>query len=337
MRMAKSVSRVLIASAMLSPAWGLPPQNAAQPETTSTVTLQNVEQRLGPFTIAGQSFNIVLHNKRIVGAPSGDFGQTLVKLEIHDQSGAVLYQKAFAYQLEGTKFQQVVTASAQLLPGDNLTGLLVSYTHQPIAPGNEQSWQVFGFRNGKLALFDQPDSAESAMNTPGQFTGVIARAPNGAVPMPIRGPLDSSELRVWTGEFYVIVPLRVDWRSGNLMAGQRCLETGMGGLRETGCDMRVEAERTPSSAEFNFARLFPTPEENLGTNVQHAVIKKGADVQLLKARSIVTWTVDEDVMRIGFPNLWLKVLIDNNTENEGWIHGEQDFAAVGLPPRGPPR
>ena len=78
MRMAKSVSRVLIASAMLSPAWGLPPQNAAQPHTTSTVTLQNVDQRLGPFTIAGQSFTIVLHNKRIVGAPSGDFGQTLV-------------------------------------------------------------------------------------------------------------------------------------------------------------------------------------------------------------------------------------------------------------------
>src|SRR5712691_10140350 len=115
MRMANSVSRVLIASALLSAAWGQPPQNAAQPDTTSTVTLQNFDQRLGPFTIAGQSFTIVLHNKRIVGAPSGNFGQTLVKLEIHDQSRAFLYQKAFAYQLEGTKFQQVVSASAFFL------------------------------------------------------------------------------------------------------------------------------------------------------------------------------------------------------------------------------
>ncbi|PYX93441.1 MAG: hypothetical protein DMG71_15255, partial [Acidobacteria bacterium] len=62
---------------------------------------------------------------------------------------------------------------------------------------------------------------------------------------------------------------------------------------------------------------------------------KGADVQLLKARSIATWVQDGDVMRLQFPDLWLKVIIDNNTDNEGWIHGEQDLAAVGLPTRSP--
>jgi len=334
MRTAKLLSGIVAASALLSPCWAQQ-SNRAEPSTKSALTVESIEQRLGPFTIAGQSFTLMLQNNRVAGAPAGTLGQTLAKLEVRDQSGAVLYQKAFAHQLEGNKFYEVVTASARLLAGDNLTGLLVTYTHQPAQPGTEQSWQVFGFRNGKFALFDQP-GAEPAVNGSAQFTGVLMRAPNGGAPMVVRGPLDTVQLRVWTGNFYVIVPLRVDWRSGKLMVGERCLESGGGpGLHETGCDMRVEAERVPSNAEFNFARVFPTPEEGPGGSVQHAVIAKGADVQLLKARSIVTWIGDGDVMHIQFANLWLKVLIDNNTDNEGWIHGEQDLAAVGLPARSP--
>ena len=333
MRRAELLSGALAAFAILSPCGAQQP-NRTEPATKSGMTIENVEQQLGRFTIAGQSFTITLQNRHIAGAPAGILVQTLGKLEIHDQSGAVLYQKIFPYQLEGSRFHESVTASVRLLAGDNLTGLLVTYTHQPAQPGIEQSWQVFGFRNGKLALFDQP-GAEPATNARAQFTGVLMRTPNGGAPMIMRGPLDTVQLRAWTGNFYVIVPLRVDWRSGKLLVGERCLESGGGpGLHEIGCDMRVEAERVPSNAEFNFARIFPTPEEQAGISVQHAVMAKGADVQLLKAKAIAIWVQDGDVMRLQFPDLWLKVIIDNNTDNEGWIHGEQDLAAVGLPARG---
>jgi hypothetical protein len=36
-------------------------------------------------------------------------------------------------------------------------------------------------------------------------------------------------------------------------------------------------------------------------------------------------------MKVSLSDPWLKVLIDNNDENLGWIHTEEDFAAVGLP------
>jgi hypothetical protein len=332
MRMAKRAWMVLIALSALSQAWSDQAPKDVQPQTRSKVTLDDTEERLGPFRIAGQAFTVILHNKNVVGAPLGR-SQTLAKLEIQEHSGAFVYQRQFPYQLEGGAFHEVLAASARLLPGDNLTGLLVCYTQQPAPPDKEQAWQIFGFRNGKLALFDLPGRSEPAMNAPLQFTGVIYRAQNGAPPIPVSGPLDTVELRVWTGNFYVIVPMHVDWRNGKLMSGQRCLEAGAGGLHETGCDLEVQAERSASTAEYSFARVFPNPEESPGMGVQHVVIGKSSEVQLLKARSIVTWIEDGDTMRIALNNLWLKVLIDNNTDNEGWIHGEQDLAAIGLPAR----
>lgn len=333
MRVARSAAWAWAATITLCLAWVQQPQSTGQTGSQTTDALQDIDQSVGPFVIAGQSFTIVLHDKFIAGVSPGVFTRTLTKLELRDRSGHVLYQKTFPYKLNGNRFQEVVTASARLLPGDNLTGLLVTYTHQPAPPGAEQSWQVFGFREGKLALFDPP-VPEPAMNARGQLLGAVMITPSGAAPMVGRGPLETVELRAWTGNFYVIVPLRVDWRAGKLMVGQRCLESGGGpGLHETGCDMRVEAERVPSNAEFQFARVFPNPQEQDGIAVQHAVIAKGADVQVLKARSIATWVQEGDVLRVQFPDLWLKVLIDNNTENEGWIHGEQDLQAVGLPAR----
>ena len=320
------------------PCWGQQ-RVVVDPKSTpeTGATLQSIEQNLGPFTIAGQSFTIALENRRIAGTTAGALVQTLEKLEVREQSGHVLYQKTFPYKLQGNHFQEVVTASARLLPGDNLTGLLITYSRQPAAPGTEQSWQVFGFRDGKMALFDPP-GPEPATNVPPGFAGVVMITPNGprTLPTPMRGPLDTVELRAWTGNFFVIVPLRVDWRGGKLLPGERCLESGGGpGLHEVGCYMRVEAERVPVGADLQFARIFPTTEEQASMSVQHAVIPKGAEVQLLKAKSVATWVMDGDLMRVQFRDLWLKVLVNNNTDNEGWIHGEQDLTAIGLPERSP--
>ena len=330
------VSRLIWATALVCSLCAQPPKSRAQADPQNKLALQDVSESLGPFVIAGQSFTIVLHSKELTGVPAGTLTRTLVQLEVRDRSGAALYQKTFPYHLANTGFDQVIRASARLLAGDNLAGLLVTYTREPGPPESEQFWQFFGFRQGKLALFDPP--GQEPMNAPARFTGVVMMTPSGPASMPIpnRGPLDDLEFRAWTGNYYAIVPLKVDWRSGKLMVSQHCLESGGApGLHEVGCDMRVEAQRVPSNAEFSFARIFPTPQEQPGIAVQHAVIPRGAEVQLLKAKAIATWVADGDVMRIQFSDLWLKVLINNNTEYEGWIRGEQDLAAIGLPARSP--
>ena len=100
MRTAKVLAGMVAIVAMLPPCRAQQ-SNRAELSTKPAVTLESMEQRLGPFTIAGQSFTLMLQNKRVAGAPSGGtLAQTLAKLEICDQSGAVLYQKTFPYQLE---------------------------------------------------------------------------------------------------------------------------------------------------------------------------------------------------------------------------------------------
>ncbi len=293
--------------------------------------LEDQERRLGPFTIAGQSFTIVLHEKRLPAAPDPNLSRTLASLEILDASGAILYRKTIPYGVEGGKLRPVVTASAQLLPGDNLTGLLIRYVDQTAAPASGESWQVFGFRNGKLALFERPTGTDPGMGAP--FTGVFMRGGTGAQPMVVQA--DLVELRVWTGNFRVVVPLRVDWRQGRLAPGERCLEAGGGpGLHETGCDLHVEAQRRPATDEFSFVRMFQQPVEFEG-GARHVVMKKNAKVEFLKARAIIRWSGVGDTMRAVLSDLWLRVLIDDNSDKDGWIHGEEDFAAAGLPSGNP--
>jgi hypothetical protein len=159
--------------------------------------------------------------------------------------------------------------------------------------------------------------------------GVVMKAVNGSVSV-ISQP-DTFELRAWTGYFYVIVPLRVDWSHGGLAEGQRCVEMFGGRLLDVGCDMRVEAARKPPSDEFTFARLFVEAKENFGS-AEHVVIGKDSKVEILGSSAITTWNENGDLIQPVFSDLWLHMRFDDRT---GWIHGQEDFAAVGLPAGSP--
>jgi hypothetical protein len=136
----------------------------------------------------------------------------LAALELRDGKGTVLYQKAFPVEVEEGKFKQTMSVSARLLAGKNLTGLLVSYEWER----NGEAWQLFGFRDGKLGLYD----TEMGTNGP---SVTLMRAQNGAVtcvPMVPEGEV--VEFRVWTGNFYLIVPMRVDWSHNKLILEHCC-------------------------------------------------------------------------------------------------------------------
>jgi hypothetical protein len=157
----------------------------------------------------------------------------------------------------------------------------------------------------------------------------MMRAANGAVSV-ISQP-DMIDIRAWTGYFYVFVPLRVDWNHGGLAQGQRCMEMIGGGLKEVGCDMRVEAVRKPLTDEFTFARLFAEADENMGT-AEHVVVQNDSKVEILGARAITTWNENGELTQPMITNVWLHARIDDRA---GWIHGEEDFSALGLPAASP--
>jgi len=334
MRMAAFISVVLVAGALLYSARAPGAQSPAslQPNPGSVAPgLEDLEQRLGPFSLVGQSFSVVLHNKRLRAASNPALRQTLAALEIRDQAGATLYQRTFPAEVQGGNFRQAVTATAQLLPGGNFAALLIRYVAAPAAPESAESWQLFHFLGGKLVQFDKPVSRNPG---PGPFRGAIAMGASGATPVGFGVQGDLVELRVWAGNFYVMVPMRVDWPHSHLVPGEQCFEMEAGGLREKGCDLRVEAHPKLAETDTRFVRLFHDSREN-EYDARHLVLEKDSKIEFLGAKAIVTWIADGDAMKIGLSDLWLKVLIDSNDKNLGWIHGEEDFAVVGLPSRSP--
>jgi hypothetical protein len=309
------------------------PAAPQQPSTGVDTRVEDVELRTGPFAIAGQNYTVVLHEKRLAGVSDPALAQTLAGLDIADAGGNFAYRKVFSFAIEQGRFSRILTASVEPAAGKTGAGLVIHY-REPATPSQNgaaqvaESWQVFGLVNGKLAPLGKPTPIGGG-TTGGPYMGVVMKAVNGSVSV-ISQP-DTFELRAWTGYFYVIVPLRVDWSHGGLAEGQRCVEMFGGRLLDVGCDMRVEAARKPPSDEFTFARLFVEAKENFGS-AEHVVIGKDSKVEILGSSAITTWNENGDLIQPVFSDLWLHMRFDDRT---GWIHGQEDFAAVGLPAGSP--
>jgi hypothetical protein len=309
------------------------PATPQQPGTSADGRVEDAEQHAGPFAIAGQSCTVILHEKRLANVSDPTFARTLTGVEITDAAGNVSYQKTFSYVIERDRFQRSFSGSVQPASGKTGTGLVIYYREQTAASQTSalqtrEFWQLFGFANGRLAPLGKPAPIGEGM-TGGPFMGVMMREANGAVS--VIGQPDTIEVRAWTGYFYVFVPLRADWSHGGLAQGQRCVEMIGGGLKEVGCDMRVAAVRKPPADEFTFARLFVEANENLGS-VEHVVVQKDSKVEILGASAITTWNENDELIQPIIADLWLHVRIDDRA---GWIHGEEDFSAVGLPAASP--
>ncbi|HEY6904354.1 MAG TPA: hypothetical protein VI216_08605 [Candidatus Acidoferrales bacterium] len=303
-----------------------------EPGAAIGVRVEDSEQHAGPFAIAGQSYTVVLHEKHLTGVGESTFAQTLAGIEIRDAGGTVAYQETFPYAIEQGRFQRSLSASADIISGKTGAGLVIHY-HEQLAPqsgtlGVAEFWQMFGLVNGRLGPLGKPTPIGEGA-TGGPFMGVMMRAANGTVSV-ISQP-DTIEVRVWTGAFYVFVPLRVDWNRGGLAQGQRCFEMMGGGNREVGCDMRVEGERKPPTEEFSFVRVFSEANEKMG-EPEHVVVQQNSKVEILGSSAITKWNQSGELAQPVFSDLWLHVRIDNHT---GWIHGDEDFAAVGLPRASP--
>ena len=291
--------------------------------TSPASALEDAEERLGPFRIDGQDFTVVLHLKRLPGA-RGDEDAALTVLEIHDRSGAIQYRETFSYSVEAGAFLDSCMASAQLLKGGFASGLLISIGCLPSAPNSGDVWELFGLQNGKLIRFGKPFTAD------GDFLDLVPTPPQKRGTATLFLP-DVMRFRVWTGNFRVTVPVRVDWMQGRLMLGQRCFEQTGQGLREGGCEVPVEAERVPGDQELTFVRLFPEASE--GTVPRHIVLRKNSRVEILAAKTRLSWDESRDVIFFGVDDQdpWLKVRIDGA---EGWIHTQEDFNAIGVPQAG---
>src|SRR6266699_7301840 len=68
---------------------------------------------------------------------------------------------------------------------------------------------------------------------------------------------DEVKIRLFTGYFFVSVPVRLNWTEGKLALAQHCFYQTGHGMAEGGCEMPVEGvERHPGEQELTFVRMF---------------------------------------------------------------------------------
>lgn len=295
------------------------------PSGQDNVAVEDVARELGPFQLEDRHFAVVLHEKHITGAkvPDPEWQTTLVGIEIKDAAGTVHYQKSFSYDISGNEFSEVNSAAVELLQGKQRNGLLVTYGSSPSTPLGGLSWQVFGLFDNKLVPFSKPIFAE----------GELANEPTGDVVKTTKETGSQGEVlnfRVWTGNFFVIYPVRIDFVLAKAMPAWRCFEmTAHGNLPR--CPYHIETDRRPSDDDMTFVRMFAEANESVGT-ADHVVIRKDSKVEFLSAKGEVRWEEDENgVGLVPGDDFWIQVRIDGK---EGWIHTQEDFEAIGLPQAG---
>ena len=139
---------------------------------------------------------------------------------------------------------------------------------------------------------------------------------------------DELRIRLFTGYFYVSVPLRVGWWEGGLALAQHCFYQTGHGLAPAGCEMPMEdVERQPSEQELTFVRMFRESNAQGGIP-EHVVVKKDPQVEILAGKVFVTLQASKVGISLDVgPDIWVKVRVDGK---EGWIHTEEDLQAVGL-------
>jgi hypothetical protein len=289
-----------------------------QSANVASPLLEDVENRGDPFQIDGQMYAVVSRFKHIKGS-SGET-KAITSLEIHDSSGAIAFSEQFSYEFEKGEFTESCSASAELLSGSMKKWIFISSECLPDDPLSGGPWEVLGVANGKLVRWGKPIYAQGKFIrfVPGQISKVGSATSFGT---------DGLEFKVWTGNFFVTFPVRIDLTQPKIELGMRCYTQTSYGLGEASCEVPVEAERSPNSDD-TFVRLFPERTES-GPIPAHVVVHKDSNVEFISAGVRFLFFDSRESMNLGVgDDVWLKIRIDGKV---GWIHTQEDLVAIGLP------
>ena len=324
-------------SATLIPAaasTGAPSANNAVANSASA-TGPDTEERLGPFSLSGTDYILVLSKKKRPAGSTQESGTTVTAMEIRDSAGTLVYKRIFPYQPDETEFSDAWSVSAGLLSGTNGTGLLVTYDQdsEPSAPEPEPSgwYQVFGIVNGKLRPFSGPILVQGDVLQPDNKSKIYKTA----------GPLDAHSdalnFKVWAHHFRMVYPVRIDWSQGKLSPAPPC-DKGSDAAGKT-CRYGVLPESDRRAGDLTFVQL--CPEASPCDRPERVVVKKDSTLELLSCVPDVKWEEgrvsspagsnpmdDQGGISVGTENLQLLVRIDGK---QGWMHTDEDFNALGLP------
>jgi hypothetical protein len=275
------------------------------------------QKRLGPFSLSGQNYYVVLEEKKRAPGSTGESGTTVVSMEVRKSSGEVEFRRTFPYSPDSDSFSDAWSVSAALIKGSQASGLLISYDvdSEPSAPEPESTsyWQLFGIAGGKLKAFSAPISVQGDRLSDADSTS------------------DTLEFKVWAHHFRVVFPFHVDWAQGVLSPAQHC---------DGACQYKVLPEDLSARGDLTFIRVCDKAGQAC-ESPERVIVKRDSRIEVIAAQLDARWSVGSsgpqttsadslsDAGEIVIPeDVWLKVRVDGK---EGWIHDDEDFRALGLP------
>ncbi|HKW24275.1 MAG TPA: hypothetical protein VJN48_00745 [Terriglobales bacterium] len=304
---------------------------AVKPVSPPPPKIVTFDRTLGPFPVQNQSFTFVEHVQSIDRQPHDpDSDETVEWWELRDGTGKAVYHQQLGVDLQGGSFSDTESVGARLLKTKLGQGILVDGSSLPSAPEYSGWFQVFGLFNGKLVSFGPP------MSTDGEFLGEAEDSFQPSVMFRGQQPQtvtrDVLNFRVWTGNFSIIYPVLIDWMQAKVRPAWTCYRTTAKGMVAT-CTYKVQIDSaTRTTKDLTFVRMYAEPEE--GFHVTHVVVKPDSKIEFLEGQMRVDWSETKDNISIGVGNdsdVWVHVRIDGQ---EGWIHTQEDFEAIGLPQSG---
>lgn len=286
------------------------------------------------FTIAEHTFRLLKHVQRIESAPGKTADETVEWWELRNSKDQVVYREQYPFNVVNGGFDFMVSVTASSFATKEGAGIVVQRGEEPSDPLSGGSVQVFGFKYGR-DKYGVDESLFQSFGPPiwveGEYLGIATETP--PTPTLPRGVTmitmnDVLRFKLWTGNFFVEYPVRINWIMGRLEPARRCIETTSKGRTER-CSYPVEVE-AHRSGEATFVRLFSEADE--GFTPKHIVLQADTKVEFLETLVQIDWSGDGKAISFGVNGeTWLKVRIGGQ---EGWIHSEEDFEAVGIPQAG---
>lgn len=281
----------------------------AQKETEDTPSpgATHYIRNLGPFPIERHAFTVRLSvicykDTRHTGMCDEDDQETVKSLKILDENGKDCFSKkfpvAFAHQVE----RHVV--EALLLEGREHQALEIKYERLPSRANSGESIQLFALRDGTLSPLNEK---------PLDYYGQLGELPGGTWKKISRrlNADDSLPIYEMTSYFYVLAPVRVNWKDFRL-------EPQQSGEFEVA--QQPPFRRRPDIMADGYVHLYPLPDDK--TAPVGIDVTPQTNVDVLKAKF-----AGAPDRHSSANDTWLEIRIDGKV---GWILGVDEYTAVGL-------
>jgi len=307
---------------------------AAAPSSETPPPNLNASEKSQTLTFAQQEFHLVTHRQSIPATAKLPADETVDWWELRDSKDKVLYRESYAVAFQNGQFESTTEISANAFDSKQGGGIIVQGMDLPSAPDAGGWLQLFAFKYGP-----QKYGADESLFMPfgppiwieGEYLGLSS---DSFTPTPMMGRAmptvtrDVLKFRTWTGNFNIVYPVQINWIAGKLEPAWHCFEsTSKGRVERCTYPVMVDAHR---ENQPTFVRLFAEPDD--GFTAKHVILQPETKIEYLEARLPVTWNEDPKSITFGANgDMWLKIRIDGQ---EGWIHTEEDFEAVGLPQAG---